>query len=337
MPLETATYISDLNTSNPAHSDGLNQSDAHARLIKAVLKTTLPNITGAVTATQTQLNAAAGWTTAGANLLAHGGTFFDNGAGAASTDGFLNTLAGDIDVQLQGNLAATFQRTGGANFFKVNGSIQTTGAITATGLISGPGVTPIGGTIIWWDDTLPADGMWTWANGQVIASANTVCPILLARWGNKFGGNGTTTMGVPDLRETVPIGKNTMGGAAARGNYASPYTPTTLNAVVGEAAHVLTTGELASHYHSAAIYDPTHVHGVTGGVYGGTTTIARAQSTVADAFSPLGTAAVAIAAAATGVRVNSSNGLDTTYSAGSGTAHNNQQLSTVCNWIIRLG
>ncbi|WP_368508080.1 hypothetical protein [Bradyrhizobium lupini] len=42
MPLETATYVSDLNASNPAHSDGLNQADAHMRLTKAALKSTLP-------------------------------------------------------------------------------------------------------------------------------------------------------------------------------------------------------------------------------------------------------------------------------------------------------
>lgn len=47
MPLETATYISDLNTSNPAHSDGLDDADSHIRLIKSVLKNTFA-VTGAI-------------------------------------------------------------------------------------------------------------------------------------------------------------------------------------------------------------------------------------------------------------------------------------------------
>lgn len=60
MPLETGTYISDLNASNPAHVDGLNQADSHIRLIKSVLKTSFPNFApgGAVQSTPAQLDAA---------------------------------------------------------------------------------------------------------------------------------------------------------------------------------------------------------------------------------------------------------------------------------------
>lgn len=56
MGLETSTYVDGLNTSNPAATDGLAQADDHIRLIKTVLKNTFPNITGAVTATQSDLN-----------------------------------------------------------------------------------------------------------------------------------------------------------------------------------------------------------------------------------------------------------------------------------------
>lgn len=44
MPLETATYIQDLITSNPAASDGMNNADDHMRLIKAVLKNSFPGV-----------------------------------------------------------------------------------------------------------------------------------------------------------------------------------------------------------------------------------------------------------------------------------------------------
>ncbi len=95
----------------------------------------------------------------------------------------------------------------------------------------------------------------------------------------------------------------------------------------GAETHTLTTAELASHYHAASIYDPTHTHShnitaissstaVTGG--GGITIPTYGGAT--------------ISAAATGVRVNSSNGLDTTYSAGGGGAHNNMQPS-IPLWI----
>lgn len=56
MALETATYINGLNTANPAGPDRLMQGDDHIRLIKAVLKATFPNLTGAMTQTQDTLN-----------------------------------------------------------------------------------------------------------------------------------------------------------------------------------------------------------------------------------------------------------------------------------------
>lgn len=56
MAIETATYISDLNVSNPPGSDPVGQADDHLRLLKAVLKATFPNITGPVSSTQAQLN-----------------------------------------------------------------------------------------------------------------------------------------------------------------------------------------------------------------------------------------------------------------------------------------
>ncbi len=56
MALESGTYINSLNASNPASTDGLGQADDHLRLIKSTIKATFPNLTGAVTATQSQLN-----------------------------------------------------------------------------------------------------------------------------------------------------------------------------------------------------------------------------------------------------------------------------------------
>lgn len=56
MGLESATFINQLVTSNPTGSDGKSQGDDHLRLIKQVLQNSFPNITGAVTMTQAQLN-----------------------------------------------------------------------------------------------------------------------------------------------------------------------------------------------------------------------------------------------------------------------------------------
>jgi hypothetical protein len=56
MSLETATYTSDLVSTNPTSSDAKSQGDDHIRLLKATIKATFPNVTGAMTATHTQLN-----------------------------------------------------------------------------------------------------------------------------------------------------------------------------------------------------------------------------------------------------------------------------------------
>ena len=57
MALESGTYIDSLDAANPATTDGLSQADDHMRLIKATIKATFPNLTGAVTLTHSQVNA----------------------------------------------------------------------------------------------------------------------------------------------------------------------------------------------------------------------------------------------------------------------------------------
>lgn len=56
MALESATYISDLNSSNPTASDPVSQGDDHIRLLKSTIKATFPNVSGAVLPTHTELN-----------------------------------------------------------------------------------------------------------------------------------------------------------------------------------------------------------------------------------------------------------------------------------------
>jgi hypothetical protein len=56
MTVETATYINQLDSSKPASGDARSEGDDHMRLLKSTLQATFPNISGAVTATQGQLN-----------------------------------------------------------------------------------------------------------------------------------------------------------------------------------------------------------------------------------------------------------------------------------------
>ena len=101
MAIESASFISDLNSSNPPGSDPVGQADDHIRLLKSVLKSTFPNLTGAVTATQAQLNGALVPT--GSILLWSGSTSaiptgwaLCNGQTVARSDGAGNITTPDL-------------------------------------------------------------------------------------------------------------------------------------------------------------------------------------------------------------------------------------------------
>lgn len=56
MSVESASYVSGLEPTNPPNSDPVRQGSDHLRLLKTVLKASFPNISGAVTATHTELS-----------------------------------------------------------------------------------------------------------------------------------------------------------------------------------------------------------------------------------------------------------------------------------------
>ena len=98
MALETATFISGLDAANPTAVDALAGADDHLRLIKSTIKTSFPNVTGAMTVSHTLLN---------------------------GFDGRLTGLEGRAD-SLEANVvnAATFQYVLGASGW----SVQSAGA-----------------------------------------------------------------------------------------------------------------------------------------------------------------------------------------------------------------
>lgn len=88
MPLETATFINQLDAANPLGSDPISAGDDHLRLIKSAVKATFPNITGAVTKSHTEIN-----------------TAVDQAAAALSRAG--GTMTGPL--VLQGNASSALQ------------------------------------------------------------------------------------------------------------------------------------------------------------------------------------------------------------------------------------
>lgn len=71
MGLEAVTYISDLVITNPVGgSDPKSEGDDHIRNIKIAIKNTLPNVNGAITATQGELNLLVGKSSGGGTAIA---------------------------------------------------------------------------------------------------------------------------------------------------------------------------------------------------------------------------------------------------------------------------
>lgn len=96
MPLETATNVSDLVTSNPAASDPLSGADDHLRLIKATLKTTFGH-TGQMTNADNQIVLSGGTAAKPTYTFA-----------AEPTLGFFRSAAGTMSV-VGGRLAGGFE------------------------------------------------------------------------------------------------------------------------------------------------------------------------------------------------------------------------------------
>jgi microcystin-dependent protein len=86
---------------------------------------------------------------------------------------------------------------------------------------------------------------WAFCQGQLLAiSQNTA---LFALFGTTYGGNGTTTFGLPDLRGRVAV-------HVGQGAGLSPYD---LGQEGGTESVTLTTGQLAPHTHPANCLNAT--------------------------------------------------------------------------------
>ncbi|QDS33446.1 phage tail protein [Brevibacillus brevis] len=81
---------------------------------------------------------------------------------------------------------------------------------------------------------------WALCNGAVLSiNGNQALYSLL---GVVYGGNGTTTFALPDLRGRVPVHKNSQQDRQI----------VSLGMSAGEESHVLTTNEIPAHTHTAS-------------------------------------------------------------------------------------
>ena len=107
MALESGTYISQLNSSNPTTSDDVAEGDDHLRMLKAVLKNQFSGLTGttAISASEAELNILDGVTSTAAEL-----NILD---GVTSTYAELNILDGVTSTAAELNIMDGVTSTAG--------------------------------------------------------------------------------------------------------------------------------------------------------------------------------------------------------------------------------
>jgi hypothetical protein len=130
MGLESATYIDGLVTTNPVGAtDPKSQGDDHIRLLKSTVKATFPNLTGAVTATQLELNFIDGVTGVegtGKIVLANAGVLPALSGINLTALNASNLGSGTVP---DARFPATLPAVSGANLTSLNGTNVATGTV----------------------------------------------------------------------------------------------------------------------------------------------------------------------------------------------------------------
>lgn len=326
MPLESSSFISGLTSSWPIAGDPKSQGDDHLRLIKTALQGTFPSADRALyfpKAEATAVTLTLDVTDQNNEILV---TTTAGDVSVVLPSGFDTTKSGwsceVIKVSADQNAAVVtpavgtiLSRSGSTASIRV-GALCEAARFIWTGsawVCLKPGIA-VGATMNWDAPTVPY-GFFT-LDGTTFSST-TFAELALVL--------GTTTL--RDKRGRIEAGIDTatgrLGGQVAGASGSVGGAPTV----------ALSVANLASHFHSEGISDPGHGHPLTGP----TSTTTGVDRTAGGSFPTYwtGTQTINTTAVGTGIRANSSNGLDTTYSAGSDTAHANVQPMIITNKLIR--
>jgi len=334
MSIEVATYINDLQATNPPSTDPRSQGDDHLRLIKSVLQNTFG---GATRQWQFPSFSSFSVTTTITKAMGENECFVNTGAGAVTLT--LPTLAA---ADAGWRIFFTKYSTDTNPIFVVNpgGNIYSGPSVVAKARRCIPGVRisvfwtgatyvvsralaiPIGSLIDYYGSSLPAG--FEWPNGQTLSSAVNYPEY------NTIMGNLAT----PDLRGYVCATLDNLGGSSAGRLPSGIITPTSVGNVGGVDAVVLNVSQMPSHYHGCTLSDPGHSHAVTGGSVIGIGSYNNFGSGVG-ITAPNGAATLGISSSTTGAFITSStNGNNTTYSSGNSLSHSNLQPTIMVGKLL---
>jgi microcystin-dependent protein len=327
MSIEVATYIGDLQATNPPSTDPRGQGDDHLRLIKQVLQNTFPaaerafQIPGAVIVGNgiTNLTKAQGNST----------VYVSTGTALAQLN--LPTLvAGDAGWQI--SFVKTTSDTFPMFISPPSGTISSGqySVSSARRCIPGKRVTalwngstwfieralaePVLGMIDFWGSVLPPG--FEWPNGQTLTAANYPEYALVR-------GSGTT----PDLRGYTGVVLDNLGGAAAGRLPNGVINGTAVGNVGGVDSAAVTAGQMPPHFHNITLTDPGHSHTIP---YSLNVSVA----TGATGFAAAQAGSTSTTNVTSGITIGSVNGNGNTTTAGSGTLLPRMQPSIMLGKIL---
>lgn len=189
---------------------------------------------------------------------------------------------------------------------------------------------PVGAVTMWAGTGDPANAKWLVCDGRLLDSLTY--PALFDAIGQSFNTGGETAgqFRIPDSRSRTAVGAGQSSGLSNRA----------LAARFGNETHVLSTGELASHSHTAS--GGSHGHGFIGsshnhsGVSSVTSGFAGFDGNGLDqALTSVTAQSGGTGFASPGGTVLSADATPSISNTGSNTAHNNMQPSIAFNFIIR--
>lgn len=244
MALETATYISDLVATNPTAADPTGQGQNHLRLLKSTLLATFPGITGALTATHTALNTAAGLLVANLFTIPISG----GAGGKLKLKGV--TVNTDVSMLNSGGTLQVLNNAGSAVAI-----VSQTGVINGSAILQGGNtLIPVGMIMMWYGSTGSIPAGWQLCDGtngtpdlrnKFVLGAGSTYGVLST--GGALTGSGTTSAAGSHSHGGVT------GAGGAHGTDAYMDTQGAHDHGAVTQGHVLTTAEMPSHTHTETI------------------------------------------------------------------------------------